>query len=76
MPLLNPGAAFGTMGYGIQVAGGTPCNKLPCGLIDKKLVKVVQAYTGVASEELRIHSELCFGRVQLPGFTEYDQQRE
>jgi hypothetical protein len=45
MPLLNPGAAFGTMGYGIQVTGGTPCNKLPSGLIDQKLVKVVQAYT-------------------------------
>src|SRR5262249_41152011 len=36
MPLLNPSAAFGTTGYGLQ-ATGTPCNKLPSALIDKKL---------------------------------------
>ena len=46
MPLQNPGAAFGTLGYGIQATGGAPCNKLPAGLIDKKLVSVIQAYTG------------------------------
>ena len=46
MPLQNPGAAFGALGYGIQAAGGAPCNKLPAGLIDKKLVSVIQAYTG------------------------------
>jgi hypothetical protein len=46
MPLQNPTAAFGTPGYGIQQAGGSPCNKLPSALIDKKLVGVIQAYTG------------------------------
>ncbi|HTS64718.1 MAG TPA: carboxypeptidase-like regulatory domain-containing protein, partial [Candidatus Acidoferrales bacterium] len=46
MPLQNPGAAFGTLGYGIQAAGGTPCNKIPAGLIDKQLVSIIQAYTG------------------------------
>jgi hypothetical protein len=43
--LLNPGAAFGTTGYGLQVSGGTPCNKLPSGLIDQKLASVISAYT-------------------------------
>jgi len=45
MPLLNSGATFGSVGYGIQTSGGTPCNKLPSGLIDQKLVSVIQAYT-------------------------------
>jgi Carboxypeptidase regulatory-like domain/TonB dependent receptor len=43
--LLNPGAAFGQAGYGVQVAGGTPCNKIPAGLIDQKLASVISAYT-------------------------------
>jgi hypothetical protein len=43
MALQSPGAAFGAAGYGIQVSGGTPCNKLPSALIDQKLVKVIQA---------------------------------
>ncbi len=46
MPLLNPGAAFGTAGYGLQGAGGTACNKIPSGLIDQKLASVIKAYLG------------------------------
>ncbi|MGH9524557.1 MAG: TonB-dependent receptor domain-containing protein [Terriglobales bacterium] len=46
MPLANPGAAFGQAGYGVQVAGGTGCNRIPAGLIDQKLAKVISAYTG------------------------------
>jgi hypothetical protein len=45
MPLMNPGAAFGSVGYGLQQTGGTPCNKIPSGLIDQKLVGIIQAYT-------------------------------
>jgi hypothetical protein len=45
LPLLNPGAAFGQTGYGIQGSGGTACNKIPSGLIDQKLVAVIKAYT-------------------------------
>ncbi len=45
MPLLNPGAAFGTAGYGMQGAGGTACNKIPTGLLDTKLAQVISAYT-------------------------------
>jgi hypothetical protein len=47
LPLLNPGAAFGTAGYGIQ-GTGTPCNKIPLGLIDQKLAGVISAYTASA----------------------------
>ena len=32
------------------MAGGAPCNKIPAGLIDKKLVSVIQAYTGPQSK--------------------------
>lgn len=51
MPLQNPGAAFGTAGYGIQATGGTPCNKLPGGLIDQKLVSVIKAYTASQAKD-------------------------
>jgi outer membrane receptor protein involved in Fe transport len=44
-PLANPGAAFGSPGYGQQVSGGVPCDVLPAGLIDSKVVAVLQAYT-------------------------------
>ncbi len=44
MPLLNPGAAFGQAGYGLQGVG-TPCNRIPSGLIDQKLVTVIKAYS-------------------------------
>ena len=60
MPLLNPGAAFGQTGYGMQVAGGTPCNKIPAGLIDQKLASVISAYTAAAVQELRVHAQLTF----------------
>lgn len=46
MPLANPGFAFGQPGYGAQVTGGTPCNRIPAGLIDQNLAKVIAAYTG------------------------------
>jgi hypothetical protein len=45
MPLLTPGLAFGQAGYGIQAAGGNPCNRIPSALIDAKLAKVISAYT-------------------------------
>ena len=45
LALANPGAAFGSTGYGIQVAGGSPCNKIPAGLIDQKLATTLAAYT-------------------------------
>ncbi len=45
MSLQNPGLAFGQSGYGIQSSGGTPCNKIPTGLIDQKLASVISAYT-------------------------------
>jgi hypothetical protein len=45
MPLLTPGLSFGQLGYGMQAAGGSPCNKIPSGLIDPKLVNVIKAYT-------------------------------
>ncbi len=45
MSLMNPAAAFGTTGYGIQSPGGAPCNKIPGGLIDQKLVSVIKAYS-------------------------------
>src|SRR5579871_2332648 len=46
MPLMNPGATFGAAGYGLQVTqGGTPCNRIPTGLIDPKIVSVIQAYS-------------------------------
>ncbi len=43
--LQNPGAAFGQAGYGLQLSGGTPCNRIPSGLIDPKLASVIAAYT-------------------------------
>lgn len=45
MPLQFPSAAFGATGYGLQVAGGSPCNKIPAALIDTKLANVISAYT-------------------------------
>lgn len=48
MPLANPGAAFGTSGYGVQsLSGGgySPCNVLPTGLIDTKVAALAKAYT-------------------------------
>ena len=45
MALANPGAAFGATGYGIQVDGGSPCNKIPAGLLDAKLATALAAYT-------------------------------
>jgi Carboxypeptidase regulatory-like domain/TonB dependent receptor len=45
MSLLHPSATFGQAGYGVQVSGGSPCNKIPAGLIDTKLASVISAYT-------------------------------
>jgi hypothetical protein len=46
MPLANAGVAFGAPGYGLQVAGGVPCNVLPPGLIDKNMGPIFKAYEG------------------------------
>jgi hypothetical protein len=47
MPLANPGLAFGTPGYGVQAAGGSPCNKIPAALIDQKLATAIAGYTAL-----------------------------
>ncbi len=45
MPLMTPGLAFGAAGYGIQAAGGSPCNRIPSALIDQKVASVIKAYS-------------------------------
>jgi hypothetical protein len=45
MPLANPTATFGTVGYGVQAPGGVSCNVLPAGLIDSKVAALASAYT-------------------------------
>jgi hypothetical protein len=45
MPLQTPGLSFGAPGYGIQAAGGSPCNKIPTALIDQKVATVIKAYS-------------------------------
>jgi hypothetical protein len=60
LPLLNPGLSFGQPGYGIQVAGGTPCNKIPSALIDQKLVSVIQAYTAPQLKNCAFTPNLSF----------------
>jgi hypothetical protein len=60
MPLLNPGAAFGQTGYGLQGAGGTPCNKIPSGLIDQKLAAVIKAYTAPQLQNCAFTPNLAF----------------
>ena len=60
MPLQNPGLAFGQAGYGIQAAGGSPCNKISSALIDAKLAKVITAYTGSELQNCQITPNLTF----------------
>ncbi|HUK17781.1 MAG TPA: TonB-dependent receptor [Bryobacteraceae bacterium] len=60
MALQNAGLAFGQTGYGIQAAGGSPCNKIPSALIDTKLVNVIKAYTGPAFQNCQITPNLTF----------------
>jgi len=60
MPLKNPGTPFGQLGYGIQAAGGTPCNKLPAALIDQKLAAVIKAYTAPALSNCGFTPNLTF----------------
>ena len=60
MPLLHPNAAFGATGYGLQVPGGSPCNKIPSGLIDTKLAQVIAAYTGPAYKNCAFTPNLTF----------------
>ena len=60
MPLLNPGTAFGQPGYGIQVAGGNPCNLIPAALIDTKLVNVITAYTASEYKNCAFAPNLTF----------------
>ncbi len=59
MPLLNPGAGFGTPGYGLQ-GSGSPCNKIPSGLIDQKLSQVISAYTATQLKNCQITPNLTF----------------
>lgn len=59
-PLVNPGLAFGQAGYGTQMSGGTPCNKIPAGLIDTKLANVITAYTGPQFKNCQITPNLTF----------------
>jgi Carboxypeptidase regulatory-like domain len=59
-PLINPGLAFGAAGYGLQATGGTPCNKIPSGLIDTKLAKVISAYTATQAANCQFTPNLTF----------------
>jgi len=51
-PLTNPGAAFGSAGYGVQTRqpGDVPCDVLPSGLIDTKVASVISAYTSAEAK--------------------------
>jgi len=60
MPLLTPGLTFGQTGYGIQAAGGNPCNKIPSALIDAKLTNVIQAYTAPQYKNCKFTPNLTF----------------
>ncbi|MGO9255928.1 MAG: TonB-dependent receptor domain-containing protein [Bryobacteraceae bacterium] len=60
MPLLNPGAAFGQPGYGVQGAGGTACNKIPSALVDQKLAQVISAYTAAQYKNCAFTPNLAF----------------
>jgi hypothetical protein len=60
MPLLTPGLAFGQTGYGIQAAGGNPCNRIPTALIDTKLTNVIQAYTAAQYKNCKFTPNLSF----------------
>ncbi len=60
MPLGNPNLAFGQPGYGLQSSGGTPCNKIPAGLIDKKLSSVISAYTSSQLKNCAFTPNLTF----------------
>jgi hypothetical protein len=59
LPLLNPGATFGTKGYGFQ-GTGTPCNKIPTGLLDQKLAQVISAYTAPQYKNCAFTPNLTF----------------
>jgi len=60
LPLLNPGLSFGQAGYGIQVGGGSPCNKIPSALIDSKLAAVIAAYTAPQYNNCKFTPNLTF----------------
>ena len=60
MALQNPGLSFGQTGYGLQVAGGSPCNKIPSGLIDQKLASVISAYTAPQLKNCAFTPNLTF----------------
>ncbi|MGA7239014.1 MAG: TonB-dependent receptor [Bryobacteraceae bacterium] len=59
LPLLNPGAGFAQPGYGLQ-GSGTPCNKIPSGLIDQKLGQVISAYTAPQYKNCAFTPNLTF----------------
>jgi Carboxypeptidase regulatory-like domain/TonB dependent receptor len=50
MPLVNPGAAFASPGYGVQASGGVPCNVIPSGLIDSQVAGLIQGYTSTQAK--------------------------
>jgi len=60
MPLINPGAAFGTAGYGLQQVG-TACSKIPSALIDQKLTSVIKAYLGNQPTNCAFSPNLALG---------------
>jgi len=60
MALQSPGLTFGQAGYGIQVAGGAPCNKIPSALIDQKLANVIAAYTAPQYKDCQFTPNLTF----------------
>lgn len=60
MALQNPAAAFGQTGYGLQMAGGSPCNKIPGALIDQKLASVIAAYTAPQLKNCAFTPNLTF----------------
>ncbi len=60
MPLQNPGLAFGQAGYGVQMAGGSPCNKIPSALIDSKLSAAIAAYTAPEYKNCAFTPNLTF----------------
>lgn len=60
LALLTPGLAFGQPGYGIQAAGGSPCNKIPGALIDQKLASVISAYTAPQLKNCMFTPNLTF----------------
>jgi hypothetical protein len=58
--LQTPGLSFGQPGYGIQAVGGSPCNKIPGGLIDAKVANVISAYTAAQAKDCAFSPNYTF----------------